>query len=66
VKKCIEKAKFILLTSAFEVIKLIPPLNISKQDSEKGCAIFLDAVKDVVKEGYLGLCEDRGNPICVS
>ncbi|KAH6901264.1 acetylornithine aminotransferase [Coprinopsis sp. MPI-PUGE-AT-0042] len=50
-KKCIEKGMLILTTSAFEVIRFIPPLNISKQDLEKGCAIFVDAVKEVVKEG---------------
>jgi 4-aminobutyrate aminotransferase len=50
-KKCIEKGMLILTTSAFEVIRFIPPLNISKQDLEKGCTIFVDAVKEVVKEG---------------
>jgi 4-aminobutyrate aminotransferase len=50
-KKCIEKGMVILTTSAFEVIRFIPPLNMSKQDLEKGCTIFVDAVNEVVKEG---------------
>jgi 4-aminobutyrate aminotransferase len=41
----------ILTTSAFEVIRFVPPLNISNKDLEKGCAIFVDAVKEAVNEG---------------
>ncbi|EAU85105.2 aminotransferase [Coprinopsis cinerea okayama7 len=50
-KKCIEKGMLILTTSVFEVIRFIPPLNISKEDLAKGCQIFAEAVKEVVEEG---------------
>jgi 4-aminobutyrate aminotransferase len=41
----------LLTTSMYEVVRFIPPLNISKQDLAKGCAIFGEAVREVVKEG---------------
>ena len=50
-KRCIEKGMLLLTTSAYEVVRFIPPLNISKQDLAKGCAIFGEAVREVVKEG---------------
>jgi len=49
--KCIEKGMLILTTSVYEVIRFIPPLNISEVDLEKGVNIFVDAVKEVVMEG---------------
>lgn len=50
-KRCLEKGLFILTTSVYEVIRFIPPLNISKEDLAKGCKIFAEAVEEVVKEG---------------
>ncbi|TFK54465.1 hypothetical protein OE88DRAFT_1676159 [Heliocybe sulcata] len=50
-KRCQEKGLFILTTSVYEVIRFIPPLNISKEDLAKGCQIFNEAVKEVVREG---------------
>ncbi|KAF8955711.1 acetylornithine aminotransferase [Flammula alnicola] len=50
-RKCIEKGMLILTTSVYEVIRFIPPLNVSKEDMEKGCAIFAESVREVVKEG---------------
>ncbi|EPQ57225.1 hypothetical protein GLOTRDRAFT_37980 [Gloeophyllum trabeum ATCC 11539] len=50
-KRCLEKNLFILTTSVYEVIRFIPPLNISKEDLAKGCKIFAEAVKEVVREG---------------
>jgi 4-aminobutyrate aminotransferase len=50
-KKSVEKGMLILTTSAFEVMRCILPLNASKQDLEKGCAIYVDAVMEVVNEG---------------
>ena len=50
-KKCIEKGMLLLTTSVYEVVRFIPPLNVSKQDLAKGCAIFGEAVREVVKEG---------------
>lgn len=50
-KKCVEKGMLILTTSVYEVIRFIPPLNISKEDLATGCAIFAQAVEDVLHEG---------------
>lgn len=50
-KRCIEKGMLLLTTSAYEVVRFIPPLNISKEDLAKGCAIFGEAVREIVKEG---------------
>lgn len=41
----------ILTTSVYEVIRFIPPLNISQEDMKKGCEIFTEAVEEVMKEG---------------
>lgn len=50
-KRCIEKGLLILTTSAYEVVRFIPALNITKEDLQKGTALFAEAVKEVVKEG---------------
>ena len=50
-KRCIEKGMLLLTTSMYEVVRFIPPLNISKEDLAKGCAIFGEAFREVVKEG---------------
>ena len=50
-KRCVEKGLLILTTSVYEVIRFIPPLNITKEDLAKGCAIFAEAVEEVVREG---------------
>ncbi|KAI5119870.1 hypothetical protein M0805_000704 [Coniferiporia weirii] len=50
-KKCIDKGMFILTTSIYEVVRFIPPLNVSKEDMAKGCQIFAEAVEEVVREG---------------
>ncbi|TFK32480.1 acetylornithine aminotransferase [Crucibulum laeve] len=50
-KKCIEKGMLILTTSVYEVIRFIPPLNVSAEDMKKGTKIFEEAVREVVKEG---------------
>ena len=50
-KRCVEKGMLLLTTSIYEVVRFIPPLNISKEDLAKGCAIFGEAVTEVVKEG---------------
>ncbi|KAG5641057.1 hypothetical protein DXG03_006282 [Asterophora parasitica] len=51
VKECIDQGLLILSTSAYEVVRFIPPLNISHQDLKKGAEIFADAVRHVVKQG---------------
>lgn len=50
-KKCVEKGMLLLTTSVYEVVRFIPPLNISKEEMKEGCQIFAEAVKEVVKEG---------------
>ena len=50
VKKCIEKGMLILPTSIYEVLRIIPPLNVSEEDMAKGCQIIAEAVKEVAKE----------------
>jgi len=50
-KRCIEKGMLILTTSVYEVVRFIPPLNVTKEDMKKGCAIFAESVREVVKEG---------------
>ncbi|KAK0472048.1 acetylornithine aminotransferase [Armillaria novae-zelandiae] len=48
-KKCIEKGMLILTTSMYEVVRFIPPLNINEEEMAKGCKIFAEAVKEVIK-----------------
>lgn len=50
-KRCQEKGLLILTTSVYEVIRFIPPLNISAADLKKGITIFAEAVEEVVREG---------------
>ncbi|GLB44715.1 putative aminotransferase [Lyophyllum shimeji] len=51
VKTCVKEGLLILTTSAYEVVRFIPPLNISPEELKKGMDIFTEAVKAVVKEG---------------
>jgi 4-aminobutyrate aminotransferase len=50
-KRCVEKGMMILITSVYEVVRFIPPLNISQADLKKGCDIFTEAFEEVVREG---------------
>lgn len=50
-KKCQEMGLLILTTSVYEVIRFIPPLNITSEDLKKGCEIFRRAVREVIREG---------------
>ncbi|KAG6809635.1 hypothetical protein H0H92_015449 [Tricholoma furcatifolium] len=50
-KACLDRGMLILTTSAYEVVRFIPPLNITQADLKKGADIFAEAVKQVVKEG---------------
>ena len=50
-KRCVEKGMLILTTSVYEVVRFIPPLNISAEDMAIGIEIFTRAVEEVVKEG---------------
>ncbi|KAH0585726.1 hypothetical protein J132_04287 [Termitomyces sp. J132] len=50
-KECLARGMIILTTSAYEVVRFIPPLNITAEDLKKGVDIFSEAVKQVVREG---------------
>ncbi|KAG6888867.1 hypothetical protein C0992_007308 [Termitomyces sp. T32_za158] len=50
-RACLAKGMIILTTSAYEVVRFIPPLNITPEDLKKGVEIFAEAVKHVVREG---------------
>jgi 4-aminobutyrate aminotransferase len=47
-KQCAERGLLILSTSVFEVIRFIPPLNISKQELSQGIKIFEEVAGDVL------------------
>lgn len=49
--KCQESGLLLLTTSVFEVIRFMPPLNVSEEEMAKACETFRKAVKDVVREG---------------
>ncbi|QDS78075.1 hypothetical protein FKW77_003647 [Venturia effusa] len=48
--KCMEKNLLVLTTSVFDTLRFIPPLNVSKEDMAKGCAIIKEAIEEVVAE----------------
>jgi len=45
--KCMEKDMLVLTTSIYDTLRLIPPLNISKEDMAKGCQILKEAINEV-------------------
>jgi 4-aminobutyrate aminotransferase len=49
-KKCLEKGMLLLTTSVFEVVRFIPPLNLSEGEMKEGCDIFKASVEEVAKE----------------
>ncbi len=49
--KCIERGMLLLTTSVFEVVRFMPPLNICEAAMAKGCGIFKEAVREVIREG---------------
>ncbi|KIY67224.1 hypothetical protein CYLTODRAFT_490791 [Cylindrobasidium torrendii FP15055 ss-10] len=48
--KCLEKGLVLLTTSIYEVVRFIPPLNISEQEMKDGIKVFSDAVREVIQE----------------
>lgn len=50
-KRCQQKGMFILTTSAYEVVRFIPALNVTAGDLKKGCDIFVESVEEIVREG---------------
>ena len=46
--RCLQKGLLLLPTSVFEVVRFIPPLNVSDADMAKGIAIFSEAFREVV------------------
>jgi 4-aminobutyrate aminotransferase len=49
-KRCVEKGMLLLTTSVYEVVRFIPPLNMSADELKQGCAIFEEALEEVLKE----------------
>ncbi|GAA6020548.1 hypothetical protein JCM10207_008665 [Rhodosporidiobolus poonsookiae] len=49
--KCLEKDLLVLTTSVFEVLRFIPPLNVSKEELKKAMDIIRTAIEEVVREG---------------
>ena len=45
--KCMEKDMLILTTSIYDTLRFIPPLNITKEDMDKGCQIIKQAIEEV-------------------
>jgi 4-aminobutyrate aminotransferase len=45
--KCLERGLLLLTTSAFEVIRFIPPLVATKDELQQGLDIFKEAFEDV-------------------
>ena len=45
--KCMEKDMLVLTTSIYDTLRLIPPLNITKEDMAKGIQILKEAVEEV-------------------
>jgi 4-aminobutyrate aminotransferase len=41
----------ILTTSVFDVIRFIPPLNVSEDEVDEACRIFKEALEEVAREG---------------
>ena len=50
-KRCLEKGMLILTASVYEVIRFIPPLNVTAEEMAAGIEIFTEAVEEVVREG---------------
>lgn len=48
--KYIKKDLLVLTTSIYDTLRLIPPLNISKDDIAKGISIIKSAVEEVAAE----------------
>lgn len=48
--KCMEKNLLVLTTSIYDTLRLIPPLNISKEDMDKGAKIIKEAIEAVAAE----------------
>ena len=45
--KCMEKGLLVLTTSIYDTLRFIPPLNISKEDMEKGILIIQESIEEV-------------------
>lgn len=50
-KRCLENGMLIFTTSIYEVVRFIPPLNVSAEEMAIGIEIFTRAVEEVVREG---------------
>ncbi|KAA8622902.1 4-aminobutyrate aminotransferase [Pyrenophora tritici-repentis] len=50
VQECVKRDMLILSTSVFDVIRFIPPLNISEEEMTKGLGIFKESLEAVAKD----------------
>ena len=48
-KNPVEKGMLLLTTSVYEMVRFIPPLNISEEDMKKGCNIFAESLREVTE-----------------
>jgi len=49
-KDCLAQGMLLLTTSCFEVVRFIPPLNVSQDEIEKGLKIFETAVSNALSQ----------------
>ena len=47
---CVSRGLLVLTTSAFEVLRFIPPLTVSETECDEALAIFTAALDEVVKK----------------
>ena len=53
-KACLERDMLLLSTSAFDVVRWIPPLTVSREELAQALQIFKDALEAVARaEGFL-------------
>ena len=53
VQECLKRDMLLLSTSVFDVIRFIPPLNISEQEMAQACSIFKESLETVAKQAGL-------------
>lgn len=49
-KRCAEKGMLILSTSVFDVMRFIPPLNVTEEELTLACNMFQESLEEVAKE----------------
>lgn len=49
-KRCAEKGMLILSTSIFDVMRFIPPLNVTQDELAQACGIFQESLEEIARE----------------